>query len=92
MGTMSHFAYRGKHIQLKDFRSLYKTENCKKIQDKCKKSCLLPRKIFVFDDGKDGGCDDDHDGGCEDTRFCAFLALQRMGEEHLMLQSQKVKV
>ena len=84
MGTMSHFAYRGKHIQLKDFRSLYKTENCKKIQDEFKKSCLFPRKIIVIDDGKDGGC--------EDTRFCAFLALQRMGEEHLMLQSQKVKV
>ena len=36
--------------------------------------------------------DDGKGGGCEDTRFCAFLALQRMGEEHLMLQSQKVKV
>ena len=60
MGTMSHFAYRGKHIQLKDFRSLYKTENRKNIQDKFKKSCLFPRKIIVIDDGKDGGCDDDH--------------------------------
>ena len=59
-------------------------QNCKKIQDEFKKSCLFPRKIIVIDDGKGGGC--------EDTRFCAFLALQRMGEEHLMLQSQKVKV
>ena len=28
----------------------------------------------------------------EDTGFCVLLPLQRMGEEHLMLQSQKVKV
>ena len=47
-----------------------------------------------IDDDCGGGGDDDCGGGGEDedTGFCVLLPLQRMGEEHLMLQSQKVKV
>ena len=47
-----------------------------------------------YDDDDYGG-GDEYDGGCgedENTGLCVLLALQRMGEEHLMLQSQKVKV